>query len=326
MRNETASLWHALFPWLMGILYAGWLLIFVLPQRTVGYYGVETDFYAFYGPQAKAALRGEVFVDEFHPPLFGWMIAGLSFWTGEEPFRAAMRITAWSAGLLLVLGYKIAALIFDRKTAFWAMLLVASSPTFFAHAYAANIHLPFAVICLLAAWGILTERWFLAVVAIAAACWMRWNGMLLLIPVALSGHRLRIWAVAAVGLILLGWWSGVHYGGIFHNRNWENLAWGLYGDREASLWHDPLQMMLSALRNFFNYGGRLLFFGLAVPIGALALGSLDKLRLDAHTLMLAVSFPVLCLIHWGDHFSLLFLPYLAALAANTVLRCCAQRS
>lgn len=206
---------HDLLAALLIVGYVAGLLIFVWPVHTLGNYGVESDFYWGYGPQARAAFAGEVFFDKYHPPLYGWCIAATSCLIGRDLFQSATLLSILSAALILLLAYRLARHYFDATVAVWSVALCITSSVFVSHSWLANIHMPSAALTLLAVWGILKERWIVAAIAIVAACWLRWNNFALFLPMLFSKHRWKIGGAVMVGLAVLAWWSARYYGGVF---------------------------------------------------------------------------------------------------------------
>jgi len=89
----------------------------------VGNWGVETDFYGAYAPQALNILSGEPYTYPHYPPGYMVVLAGTSLVT-HDLFTAAKIISALATACFGWLSYVLARALFDRRLAFVSMLFV----------------------------------------------------------------------------------------------------------------------------------------------------------------------------------------------------------
>jgi len=53
-------------------------VVFQATSHQVGFYGAETDLYLYYARTAQALHHGAIWIDDFHPPLYGWLLGILA--------------------------------------------------------------------------------------------------------------------------------------------------------------------------------------------------------------------------------------------------------
>jgi hypothetical protein len=78
------------------------MLIVNMIFHTVGDYGVETDFFWSYVPQAEKFLRGTIMVEDFHGPLYPAILGIVRLIIGDF-FQAGVIIATLSAAFVLCL-------------------------------------------------------------------------------------------------------------------------------------------------------------------------------------------------------------------------------
>lgn len=97
--------------------------------REVGNFGVETDFYGAYAPQAQNIMAGRSYTYRHNPPGYALLLGAVSFLTGDL-FAAGKMISAFATALLGWISYLLLKALFDSRIALAStiLLLVAMVP------------------------------------------------------------------------------------------------------------------------------------------------------------------------------------------------------
>ena len=82
------------------------LLVVGLLYHKVGDYGVETDFFWAYVPEAKSFLSGKLIIDPFRGPLYPMVLGSFKLIIGDY-FYAGMIIGILSASLVIFFTFKL---------------------------------------------------------------------------------------------------------------------------------------------------------------------------------------------------------------------------
>jgi len=106
-----------------------------MTNRQIGDYGVETDFYVAYVPQAKELLNGNFIVDQYRGPVYQLFLAVTGFLFRYDYFFAGKFLNVISASIALYFISKIVGSIFSREGAFITVLLVAVNQVFLRYSY-----------------------------------------------------------------------------------------------------------------------------------------------------------------------------------------------
>jgi hypothetical protein len=320
-------------------------LVLMSVKHEVGDYGVETDFYSFYAPTAQALERGEIVIDDYHPPLYGWLI-GLCTLTRIFPdgFAAALFISGLSFLSILFAVYLIAKERFpeDSRIALIAAVLTASNPTLLEHACRANVHIFFLALSLFSIYYSMRNQPLLTGLFVALAIWTRYTWILSVIPLAFLRKKsvLPGWSVAAAAWLALGLITYQVKGEWFYELNKMNFAAGLYnteypsnmgywiGQHKAQFEHmsflqillfSPPTAVVSIWMHFTEFSGKLLTSLMVFPTGFVALFGLRRrfwTDYDNPLLFWTVaSFGLLTLSFWAPQFAVNFVPLLAVAAA-----------
>lgn len=251
-RSETpkGTLWKVLLP--VGIALASFcIFLAVSAGRRIGTYGLETDFYGDYAPDAARLRAGEIPQNGYQGPGYPAILA-LAEGAVEDPFRAGRLISVASGATV---GFLVFAL-FRRLFGYWSgvgsQLLVLVSGIFPRLAVSASTDVVFLMLCLaaLVAFGRteLPPSWRVGVAGLLTgmAYLTRYNGVFL-IPVFLVGigalksfgpgpwRRIRL-SCLYLGLSFLvafRWFYANlrHNGSALFNLNYLNIATEFYGDR-----------------------------------------------------------------------------------------------
>src|SRR5437867_7405775 len=135
--------------------YALFILTAALAFHRVGGYGVETDFYGQYAPQARATQRlilsgeGRVEIDGLHGPLYPFLLAIFGFLAGDI-FRGGVLLAVLTSGLALYATHRLAPILLDGEAARLPPLVLVTNEAFLRHSYEAGTEMPFLLLSILA--------------------------------------------------------------------------------------------------------------------------------------------------------------------------------
>jgi 4-amino-4-deoxy-L-arabinose transferase-like glycosyltransferase len=116
-----------------------------MTNRLIGDYGVETDFYVAYVPQAKEFLNGNLIIDSYRGPLYQIILAIFGFIFKLDFFTAGKFLNVLSASISLYFISKIVGSIFNREAAFFTSLLLAVNLNFLRYSYTPGTDMLFLV-------------------------------------------------------------------------------------------------------------------------------------------------------------------------------------
>lgn len=276
----------------LALAYGIALTIVNVRYHIIGDYGVETDFYWSYVPQAQRLLAGTLEIQDFQGPFYPLLLAGASFLT-PDLFRAGTLLATLCGSIALLLLHMLLRHFFRYDLAFVGTLLVAANSVFVQYSYSAGTDMLFNVLVLAAVASLLIHderRWSAVVLSglLAGGAYLtRYNGIVLLIavPVALivaNPYRLSmrervITSAAFAGCFLAtmapwGIYSLVEKGSFFYNKNYLNIAYEMYAKGRMSwdqFWYqgpekytslgqvvlaDPVLFAKTALTNVVDHG------------------------------------------------------------------------
>lgn len=216
------------------VLAVAYLLVMVIIGFTyhkIGDYGVETDFYWAYVPNAKHILEGKLGVDPFKGPGYDLVLAAAGAVVGDF-FSAGMLISLLSAAGVLFLTYRLLARLFSTDTAFLVSVALATNFVFLKSSYTAGTDMFFDVLAVAVLYLLLRRDEFRLADFVAAgivtgfAYVTRYNGV-------------AFYLAAVVGLLLLnykgvGWHDRVRGVGAFIGSSLVFVVpWGLYCMKET---------------------------------------------------------------------------------------------
>jgi hypothetical protein len=215
------------------------------------------DEAGYYIPAALDFLRQGLLIPQStlttgHTPLVSVCLA-LAWWLlGYAPLVTRLTMVAFAAGTLIAL-YALGRAVAGRETAFWACILLAISPLFFAQSTLAFLDLPAAFTTTLAVWALLRRRmaWFAVAVSLAV---LTKETAVVIVPVAMVfswffrkpvGKSTWLWLATPV--VMLGAWA-VYYHHVtgFWTGNTEYLQYNLYSTLE------PSRVAASLLRRLYQ--------------------------------------------------------------------------
>jgi hypothetical protein len=321
------------------------LVVYLTIHHQVGDFGLETDIYTFYAPTAQAMQQGRIQIDDFHPPLYAWMI-GLLTMTGLFPgeFEASL--------VFSVLGYLVSVLFFfliarrtfveDERIAWLATAIVGCNPILLEHACRSDVHIVYLGMSMAAVYYALRKNAWMTGLLVALAIWTRYTWMLSIIPLfflpwkkSWPGWLLAVASYVGLGLLTL------HYkGGWYYSLNNVSVAAGFYNTtlpNNVGLWdqlheaqfkdmgplqillYDPGQAILSVATKLAVFPYKTLVFLMVPPTGLLAIFGLRKKYWGRyrHPLLwwTAGFFAILVLTFWADQYILGLVPLLGLAAA-----------
>ena len=124
-----------------GLIIAGLYLVVLgligFTFHTVGDYGIETDFFWGYVPNAKGFLEGNIPMDAFRGPLYPMVLGIVGFVLGDF-FRTGILIGVISAAVVIYVAFEILKRVFSPNTAFFVTILLAVNPVFVQYSYSAG--------------------------------------------------------------------------------------------------------------------------------------------------------------------------------------------
>jgi hypothetical protein len=212
---------------------AGLLALTVGSAHRIGTFGVETDFYANYAPEAARLLAGESYTYRTNPPGYVVLLAATSLVTGGDMFAAGRLLSALATPLFGALTYLVLGSLVPARVALAATLLALLAV--FPHPILASTDVVGAAAMLAPIWLILRPSPRPALAATLAgllaglAFLIRYNAIflvvggiaaLLVFDVQRQSVRRRI---ASASLLILAWtlttapwlaWNQRHYGSL----------------------------------------------------------------------------------------------------------------
>lgn len=130
-------------PYIIPIIYFCIFLPIVLTNNKIGNYGVETDFFVAYAPQAKALLQGVIVIDAYRGPFYQICLAVISFFLGQDFFLGGKILNVIAGTIVLLSTYRLISSIYTKEGAFFVTLLVALNQIFWRYTYETGTDLLF---------------------------------------------------------------------------------------------------------------------------------------------------------------------------------------
>ena len=268
------------------------LMLFVsLKYHIIGDYDVETDFYWSYVPQARHILQGTVPIEDFHGPVYPFVLAFIALGT-KDLFHAGVVLSVLAASASLYFVFEILKKLFKSDIALIGTILVAANTTFVRYSYTAGTDMLFMALITASTYFLLRDdqlrRSSIALSAIFAAMGYltRYNGLSAAagIPLAIilanlfqqpRQERIKT-SVLFLGIFLLtiapwGIYCVIQKGSFFYNRNYLNIAyemfakgrigWDKYWYGEAQkftsltqvIFSDPVLFTRTLIRNLYDH-------------------------------------------------------------------------
>ncbi|MCH6573821.1 MAG: glycosyltransferase family 39 protein [Bacteroidetes bacterium] len=269
----------------IAVLYFVTLLIVSLLYHKVGDYGIETDFFWGYVPNAKSFINGDLQIDPFRGPLYP-MVLGLVNLIISNYFYSGIIIGVLSASILIFLTFELVKRIFSPAVSFFVSLLLASNPIFVQYTYSAGTDMMFNVLAAATLFFFFKDKklnyknLLIAAVLGGLSYLTRYNGVFLLGFVFIilfvnywNNHwlqRLKSSTVFVAIFILTFTPWGIYClskkGSFFYNENYKNIAYELYGKGKIS-WDQFWFNESSSFTSLFDVIGRDPFLFISTTIG-----------------------------------------------------------
>jgi hypothetical protein len=273
----------------LGLLIAGLyfiiLLILSFLFHNVGDYGVETDFFWGYVPEAKSLMNGELKIDPFRGPLYP-IILGLVNLIVSNYFYSGILIAIISASILIFLTFDLIKRIFSPVISFFVCLILAANPIFAQYSYSAGTDMVFNAFAAATLFFFFKDKELnyknlvIAAVLGGLSYLTRYNGVFLLgfvfIILFVNYWNLdwikRIkssFVFVAVFILTFTPW-GIYClnekGSFFYNENYKNIAYELFGKGKVT-WDQFWFEQSSSFTSLFDVVGRDLPLFLSTVIG-----------------------------------------------------------
>lgn len=313
------------------------LLSVVWSQRGNGSFGVETDFYGCYAPQAKHLLEtGTLEVDHFRGPLYPILLAATVAATPFDYFQSAFLLNLLSiVGLFWVLTRFHPPSPSPHPPSSVPLWLTLFSPVLLFAAVQAGTDLVFVFLTTAAVYFLHRHRFWAAGATIAAAMLTRSNGIALLLPAlfmlwtarrARSAFILHPSSFAVLlplsALLIWGLYTKSVTGDFLHNLNYLNTA-ALGLPNLDSFWYNTKvhphgwAEVLSNPRVWheINLQSPKVIWGILnlalLPLIPISLYNLIKHKQTLLLISLSALILPLFLVHWDTRTALPLLPLLA---------------
>lgn len=246
-------------PYFYYIVPAFYFIIMILVSvfnRPIGDYGVESDFYSGYAPQAKEILNGNIIIDPFKGPLYQIILAITGFALGYDFFLAGKIINVISSSIALYFISRLIGSLLNRDAAFLGVLIIAVNYTFLTYTYTPDTDMIFLAFYISAVYFVLKSshltyrNMFIAGVLTSFAYLTRYTAISLILFVILvfivsfyKGYKantekisfhipLRPILFFFIPLIIaVSVWGLISYdktGFFFYNLNYENTAYTVH--------------------------------------------------------------------------------------------------
>jgi hypothetical protein len=243
----------------------GLLVAIAAHHRVIGGYGVETDFYRAYAPDASRILEGAMPAAGKNPPGYSALLAAAHPVTGDH-FVSGKWLAVATAMLTGWVAFSLFRLLFGGPAALLGCAVTLASEAFATHAIQATTDMPFLLATVAAMRVVLDERLPamgrapLGGLLTGLACLVRLNGLFLVPPVALAigwlqgagtpiGRRLLpIVLFLAVGLATVTPWLALdrlQHGSVPGATLHEDAAKAFYGRRDAKRFDSFLALVAS---------------------------------------------------------------------------------
>lgn len=252
--SERAGDWRVAFA--ISAIYTVILLWAAHVYHRVGDYGVETDFFWNYAPDARtiqSILKGEggTFpIDGFRGPMYALVLSLVAFIT-QDFFAAGVIFGILCAGATLFLTHRLVLEFFGKIEALTVLLILATNSVFIQYSYSAGTDMFFNLTATFAVYAFLKVlngdgwRWLImASVASGIALLTRQNSLFLIVGFLLalflfnpSKQSLKLQvlsSLAVVGIVFAlyapyGFYTLQEKGKFFYSLNYLNIAKDLFG-------------------------------------------------------------------------------------------------
>jgi hypothetical protein len=229
-------------------LYFVILLIVSLLFHKVGDYGVETDFFWNYVPEAKNFISGALMIDNFRGPFYPMVLGTINLFFNNY-FLTGILIGIASAAVVIFLTYELIRKLISPLTAFFVALLLSTNPIFVQYSYSAGTDMIFNMLVTAALFYFFKENKLdyqnlIIAAAFAGLSYLtRYNGVFLMgfvfIILFVNYWNIGWWKRIKTSLIFVsvflltitswGIYCLAKKGSFFYNENFKNTAYEVYG-------------------------------------------------------------------------------------------------
>ncbi|MFH0989469.1 MAG: glycosyltransferase family 39 protein [bacterium] len=236
------------FPWWLLGCYLFIMLMINFSYHTVGDYGVETDFFWSYVPQAREIMKGTLPIENFHGPAYPIILAIVSLLT-KDLFHAGIFLATLCAAFTLYFAFNIFKQLFRSDIALVGTILIAVNPTFVQYTYSAGTDMLFAATVTASMYFLMKDserRWQSLIISAllgAFAYLNRYNGFYIVLaapaailianPFSLSWKERVKTCALYLGVFFLaiapwGIYCLLEKGSFFFSKNYLNIAYEMF--------------------------------------------------------------------------------------------------
>ena len=275
------------------------LLILSLLYHKVGDYGIETDFFWGYVPNAKSFINGDLQIDAFRGPLYPIVLSLVNLIISDY-FISGIVIGVLSASILIFLTFELIKNIFSQTVSLFVSLLLALNPIFVQYTYSAGTDMMFNVLSTATLFFFFKDKKLnyrniiIAAVLGGLSYLTRYNGVFLLgfvFIILFVNYWNNDWvqriksSIAFVAVFILtiapwGFYCLSERGSFFYNENYKNIAYELYGKGKIS-WDQFWFSESSSFTSLLDVIGRDPFLFISTTIGNIG----ENFLLDMEKLM-----------------------------------------
>ena len=283
----------------IAVLYFVILLIVSLLYHEVGDYGIETDFFWGYVPNAKSFINGDLQIDAFRGPLYPIVLSLVNLIISNY-FISGIVIGVLSASILIFLTFELIKKIFSPAVSFFVALLLASNPIFVQYTYSAGTDMMFNALAAATLFFFFKDKEInyrniiIAAVLGGLSYLTRYNGVFLLgfvFIILFVNYWNNDWvqriksSIVFVAVFILtftpwGFYCLSEKGSFFYNENYKNIAYELYGKGNMS-WDKFWFSESSSFTSLFDVIGRDPFLFISTTVGNIG----ENFLLDMERLM-----------------------------------------
>ncbi len=283
----------------IAVLYFVILLIVSLLYHEVGDYGIETDFFWGYVPNAKSFINGDLQIDAFRGPLYPIVLSLVNLIISNY-FISGIVIGVLSASILIFLTFELIKKIFSPAVSFFVALLLASNPIFVQYTYSAGTDMMFNALAAATLFFFFKDKEINYRIIIIAAVLgglsylTRYNGVFLLgfvFIILFVNYWNNDWvqriksSIVFVAVFILtftpwGFYCLSEKGSFLYNENYKNIAYELYGKGNMS-WDKFWFSESSSFTSLSDVIGRDPFLFISTTVGNIG----ENFLLDMERLM-----------------------------------------
>jgi len=283
----------------IAVLYFVTLMIVSLLYHKVGDYGIETDFFWGYVPNAKSFINGDLQIDQFRGPLYPIVLSLVNLIISNY-FISGIVIGVLSASIFIFLTFELVKRIFSPTVSFFVTLLLASNPIFMQYTYSAGTDMMFNALAAATLFFFFKDKEInyrniiIAAVLGGLSYLTRYNGVFLLgfvFIILFVNYWNNDWlqrinsSFVFVAVFILtfapwGFYCLSERGSFIYNENYKNIAYELFGKGKIP-WDKFWFSESSSFTSLFDVIGRDPFLFISTTVGNIG----ENFLLDMERLM-----------------------------------------